>query len=95
MYIELMNKGMPGFEKEILTADQKYNEYIMTSLRTIWGCDLNYISSNLGPDYKNYFKRNIEEPFRKKYVMKEADIYKLTDEGKLFADAIASGLFKL
>ncbi|HZJ74345.1 MAG TPA: radical SAM family heme chaperone HemW [Perlabentimonas sp.] len=43
-----IKKGLPNPESETLTKDEKINEYFLTSLRTIWGADLSYISNNYG-----------------------------------------------
>ena len=47
-------------EKELLTVDQNYNEYVLTSLRTSWGCDIEHITNVFGSKYSNYFQKNIE-----------------------------------
>jgi oxygen-independent coproporphyrinogen III oxidase len=68
------------------------NEYIMTSLRTMWGLDLNKLnkiaaaaSSQLNIAAQSYFENGWME-------QKEQTIY-LTQSGKLYADHIASELF--
>ena len=43
------------FEREELTLDDRYNEYVMTSLRTCWGCDIDYIRQNFGEKYAQKF----------------------------------------
>ena len=80
-------------EIEELTINQKYNEYILTSLRTIWGCDSNYILKQFGVSYLNDFKRGVEKHVIDNKVHVEDHRYCLTDSGKLFADGIAADLF--
>ncbi|MCK9400316.1 MAG: radical SAM family heme chaperone HemW [Bacteroidales bacterium] len=92
-YIQLDNFHTTIEEKEILTKDQKYNEYVMTSLRTVWGCDTTHILNVFGSDFESCFIRNAKIYLEKHHLYREGTKYFLTDEGKLFADGIASGLF--
>lgn len=80
-------------EKEILTNEQQFNEYVMTSLRTSWGCDTVHIENVFG---KNFAQRLINDmkPFiAEKKVKAVGTGYFLTNYGKLFADGIAAELF--
>ena len=89
IYIDSIKKGSIPFEKEVLTPTQQLNEYIMTSLRTSEGLDLNYVgeaaSDKLQAASKKFIERNL--------MIKEQDHLKLTKDGKLFADGIAAELF--
>jgi len=98
-YIESMEQGMPLWEEEILTPEMQSNEYIMTSLRTMWGCNENRI---LDPLYPNKalvksalqdFKARAKTWENRGFMKSAAGTWYLTDEGKLFADAIAADLF--
>lgn len=84
---------MNWFEKEILTSDDRYNEYVMTSLRTCWGCDTEAISRNFGEKYKLHFDRNIVPYLSDGRLVRKGSCYALTEEGMLFADGIAAELF--
>ena len=55
-YLDFLQQGSLSFEKEILTKTQKYNEYILTSLRTSRGVDLNRITLDFGKKYHNHFQ---------------------------------------
>jgi len=93
-YIEkIEHKTIPA-EVEVLSNQQKFNEYIMTSLRTIWGCDSNYIEQTFGTEQKNSFICKTEKYILKGFMIFSNNIFLLTDEGKLFADGIASDLFE-
>lgn len=95
-YINSLKKDILAFEKEVLTEEQRMNEYIMTSLRTIEGLDLSYIETKFGIDNKNRLteagKKHIDS---KKITISDEGHFVLTKEGKLFADGIASDLFKI
>jgi len=80
-------------EKEVLTVDQVYNEYILTSLRTSWGCDIEHISNVFGNKYYSHFLKNIDKVIKENKVTCTGNIYTLTSMGKLFADGISSSLF--
>jgi oxygen-independent coproporphyrinogen-3 oxidase len=80
-------------EKEVLTKDQRFNEYVMTSLRTSWGCDIEHILNVFGEPYARFFEKGISPFLAEKKVEKEGNRCILTETGKLFADGIAAELF--
>lgn len=92
-YLSSINSDVIPVEIEKLTIDQKYNEYILTSLRTIWGTDANYLLKQFGVSYLDSFKYGIEKYINDNKVYVEEQHYYLTDKGKLFADGVASDLF--
>ena len=89
VYIESLSKNEIPFEKEQLTPSQQLNEYIMTSLRTMEGLDLEKIPEAMSYELKTTSKKFIESG---KLISKENRLI-LTREGKLFADGIAAELF--
>jgi len=89
IYIESINKGITPFEKEELTATQKINEYIMTSLRTIEGLNLSIIEETEGFKLRSASKKYIISG----KMIEENNFLKLTKDGKLLADGIAADLF--
>ena len=91
-YIKSLENDKLPFEKEILTPEQQYNEYILTSLRTIWGCDIRKIEA-IGLVYKNHFLKLVTGYQKLEQIVKTDGIYKLTKSGKLLADRIAMDLF--
>ncbi len=89
MYIESLNKGVIPFEKEILTPVQKLNEYIMTSLRTSEGLDIDKTEEKTREEIilkaEQYIKRGL--------MLQAGNHFVLTKQGKLLADGIAADLF--
>ena len=81
------------FEREVLSEKERFNEYILTSLRTIWGIDLNYLKSNFNADYMKAFLVQIEKYINQETIVVKDSTYTLTEKGKLLADRIASELF--
>ena len=91
-YLTALAAGQLVFEKEILTAEQRYNEYVMTSLRAIWGCGLKKIA-DFGNGFDRYFLKNIQPFLDEETVSKKDSSYFLTQKGKLLADKISMELF--
>ena len=92
-YIEGVLANSSYSETENLTNEQQYNEYIFTSLRTIWGIDKTTILKRYGDEIALHFLEEIRKWEAKKYIVAVSNIYTLTSKGKVFADAIASDLF--
>lgn len=95
LYIQSIEKGELNFEKEVLTKAQQYNEYVLISLRTMWGTDLEYIKTKMGSDYVTYCLSEADRFIESRDLRKEENKLYLTDKGKLFADRIAGNLFKV
>lgn len=92
-YIKSIQDNQVPSTEEILTLDQRYNEYVMTRLRTIWGCDIKDINENFGEKYQSYFEKNIEKFINCGWMRISKNIFTLTDSGKLMADFITQELF--
>lgn len=92
-YMQNVKTGKDYFEMEILSEKDRYNEYVLTRLRTIWGCDINEMQHLFGKETVEYFRNGIIA-FDGFYEEKNG-IYVLNEEGKLKADGIASELFLL
>ncbi|GAB7258210.1 radical SAM family heme chaperone HemW [Polaribacter sp. OB-PA-B3] len=94
-YIKSILEDKLPIEREILSVTDRYNEYVMTGLRTVWGVSLLKINKDFGGDYLNYL-----EKLSKKFIIEdllyiENETLKTTQKGKFLADGIASDLFKL
>lgn len=94
LYINSINENEIPFEKENLTQSQMLNEYIMTSLRTIEGMDLNYIEKYFSKQLREKIEAIIKNEVEKDMILFEGNKIILTDAGKLFADRIAVKLFE-
>ena len=92
-YIKSLAENKIPKTEEILTADQSYNEYVMTRLRTVWGCNVQEIDEKFGEKYKLYFEKTTEKFIDCIWVSKTENIFLLTDSGKLMADFITRELF--
>lgn len=81
------------YSEEVLTINNRFNEYIMTSLRTIWGADMSFIQSAFGEHHLNALKLKLAEMAPKNWLEIKDEKVTLTQDGKLFADQIASEFF--
>ncbi|MEI8279917.1 MAG: radical SAM family heme chaperone HemW [Bacteroidota bacterium] len=81
------------FDEEQLTPVQHLNEYIMTSLRTMWGCDIDKIRTEWAYDHAESVLKESEWFQEKKWLVEKDNKLILTHAGKLFADRIAAELF--
>ncbi|MCC6288459.1 MAG: radical SAM family heme chaperone HemW [Chitinophagaceae bacterium] len=92
LYTKSITAGILPVEKEVLTKTQQVNEYIMTSLRTSEGVDLNKIKNVFGENYYNSICKTVSLLGKEHVVVNDERII-LTKEGKLFADGLAAALF--
>ena len=93
-YIAALQERTAYQEIEELSLQDRYNEYIMTSLRTMWGVQATQIQKQFGSEFLSHFLREIEPFISEQKITLDSDgAYKLTSQGKLFADFIASELF--
>jgi oxygen-independent coproporphyrinogen-3 oxidase len=93
-YIKGINQHTADREVEALTAKQQLNEYIMISLRTKEGMDLNRIENNFGPAHRSRIEKELKK-FNGNLLIAHNSVIQLTDQGMLMADGIASDLFLL
>jgi oxygen-independent coproporphyrinogen-3 oxidase len=94
LYIKnVTDKNETYFEKEILSESDQFNEYILTSLRTIWGIDVVVLKNKFNSEIFNSFNEKIKTYISSDMVAFSNNKYVLTSNGKLFADKIASELF--
>ena len=92
-YVEAVIKDSGPDGEETLTNVQHYNEYVMTSLRTMWGCNLDEISKRYGEGYERYIRKLSEPYLKNEKMILEDGILRISGTGLLMADAIASDLF--
>lgn len=92
-YIQSLEQGVVPFEKEELTETQQLNEYIMTSLRLMEGCNLDLIEQKFGKAKATLIQQEAADYISKQWMIQKENHLILTNEGKLFADGIAAALF--
>lgn len=92
-YLKGITQGTIPAEKEILTIENKINEFILTTLRTQWGTDLTTLKHKYGYDLAEQNSAYLQELMQQKLIVVENEVITLTRSGKLLADKIASDLF--
>jgi oxygen-independent coproporphyrinogen-3 oxidase len=93
LYIKSLMAGQLCFESENLLPKDLLNEYIMTSLRTMEGLDLHWVSDQFGKDKGRLLENNAAVYIHSKQMERSHEKLVLTRNGKLFADGIAAALF--
>ena len=91
-YVEALKQDAIPFEKEDLTNADQANDYILTSLRTSWGCDLKKVREELKYDILLTHQPYLQELQEKQLAVIQHNILYLTDKGKLLADQITMDL---
>lgn len=104
IYLKSIAKNQLPSETEILSKNDRYNEYVMTGLRTIWGVSLEKIEKEFGTDFLEYLLKQSEKfiaddlleivtssDFEKQNRIEK--LLKPTQKGKFLCDGIASDLF--
>ncbi len=95
LYLKSIQENQLPNEVEMLSINDRYNEYIMTGLRTIWGVDLNRIESEFGMKTLTYLKKQAQKFLEDGLLSIDDHILKTTIKGKFLTDGIASDLFLL
>ncbi|NNE25447.1 MAG: radical SAM family heme chaperone HemW [Saprospiraceae bacterium] len=91
-YIESLSDNKVPFTIEELTSTDIYNEYLMTGLRTIWGCDWVKLEA-LNIDAARQLKLELADHVHKGLITSDTDSIRLTAQGQLIADSIIASFF--
>ncbi|UPQ77763.1 radical SAM family heme chaperone HemW [Flavobacterium azooxidireducens] len=95
IYIKSIQEGKLPIETEILSKTDRYNEYVMTGLRTIWGISLDRIQTEFGQTYLDYLNQQAAKYIEDHLLFLDENILRTTRKGKFLSDGIASDLFLL
>jgi len=93
LYLKSLADDKLPNEIEILSKTDRYNEYVMTGLRTIWGVSLDRIEEEFGNSYLKYLQKQSQKFLDDDLLFVENKILKTTSKGKFLTDGIASDLF--
>ena len=94
-YIRAIDKDQLAMETEILSTTDRYNEYVMTRLRTIWGVSLGDLTKDFGERYRTYLEEQADRFLKDHLLYLDDDVMRVTKKGKFLVDGIASHLFML
>ena len=94
-YLKGMSSKEPLIEREVLTKADRYNEYLMTGLRTENGVSLGYVNENFGSHFKELLEKEVQVQIASQVLFWDGDTLKVARESMLLVDGIASNLFLL
>lgn len=94
-YIKALQDNQLPIEWENLTKTDRYNEYVMTGLRTIWGVSLSKVEEEFGNSYKKYLLEQANKFIEQHLLYIDNNRLLVTKKGKFLSDGIASDLFKI
>lgn len=95
LYLKSIQENKIPIETEVLSTTDRYNEYIMTGLRTIWGISLDRIATEFGAGYLDYLNQQSQKYIDDHLLFVDENILRATKKGKFLSDGIASDLFLL
>ena len=92
-YIQALMQNKLPIEYEVLSTKDRYNEYIMTGLRTIWGVSLRKIRNDFGATFEKHLIKQAKKYVVQHLLFWDDDILLATRKGKFLIDGIAANLF--
>ena len=95
LYLNSLSENKLPSETETLSKTDKYNEYVMTGLRTTWGISLDRIENEFGKSYLDYLNQQAAKYIEDHLLFVDENVIRTTKKGKFLSDGIASDLFML
>ncbi|SHF56439.1 oxygen-independent coproporphyrinogen-3 oxidase [Arenibacter palladensis] len=92
-YIKAIAQNELPMETEVLSKTDRYNEYVMTGLRTIWGVSLERIKTEFGQKFYAYLTQQAQKKIEDGLLYIENDRLLVSKKGKFLSDGIAADLF--
>ena len=92
-YIKAIAQNELPMETEVLSITDRYNEYVMTGLRTIWGVSLERIKTEFGQKFYTYLTQQAQKKIEDGLLYIENDRLLVSKKGKFLSDGIAADLF--
>jgi len=91
-YIKNVNENNTYWEYEVLDTTDRYNDYMITSLRTVWGISEDVLRSDFGEKYLSFFKKGIQSYLNSGHVLFNSGNYNLTTDGLFISDMVMEDL---
>lgn len=92
-YMERVTAGKGAAETELLSAREKYHDYLIISLRTKWGADPTHIESLFGRKFLNHFEKQVQPFLKRGNMYVTGGRVAIDPEGWLITDHILRALF--
>ena len=93
LYLKAIEGGKPALEQEELAVKDRYNEYLMTGLRTIEGISLEFVKSTFGLRYAMYLEEQAARHLEGQHFYWDGDHLKISKSAKFLTDGLAADLF--
>ncbi len=91
-YLKAFEQGTDYWENEILSEQDMYNDYVITTLRTMWGIQHRYLSDHFDSKFVNHFEKEAKAYLNSRHLTLQDDAYRLTTEGLFISDKIMESL---
>ena len=92
-YIQQISKGIVPAKTEKINEKQRYNDYILTTLRTKRGININFIKYHFSSNYERFLINSAQKWINSAHLLINNDLLTLSKKGMLMADYISSDLF--
>ena len=93
LYLKAINQDTIPAEVEVLSVNNRFNEYLMTTLRTSWGCRMAYIESVFGKSFTLHLIKGSKKYIESGKMSMVEEVPYLLPDARFTADAIISDLF--
>ncbi len=91
-FIRRIRSGEQAFVRELLSRENKMNEYLLTRLRTMWGLEREVVKREFGDDIWVLWASLVSEGVERGWVIRQDERIRLTEEGMLMADQVITEL---
>lgn len=91
-YLKALEHDFPVFEMEELTEIQRFNEYVITRMRTQWGCVLEDMRNRFSENHTHEFEKNIKKWVSRYHVLHTNVAYIISKSGIMISDAILADI---
>lgn len=92
-YLKAVENGTCFWEEEVLSPQDQFNDYMITSLRTMWGISSEYLDSAFDSRYASYFRKEAQPFIETGHMVCNGQTYTLSEEGLFISDGIMEKLF--
>lgn len=94
-YIQGIRSGQPAYERETLDLDTRYNDFVITTLRTMWGMPLDTLRNTFGATLADYCLRMAQPYLDAGTLQTDGHTLRLTEKGVFVSDGIMSDLLRV
>jgi oxygen-independent coproporphyrinogen-3 oxidase len=92
-YVKAIQKGELPLTTETLSTKERFNEYIMTGLRTEWGVSLDHIKKHFGALFVAYLEAQAPTHIKRNHLFWDGDVLRIPQNARFLSDGIAADLF--